>query len=157
MKVDTCRQILFYMIGVFSESRLLYYSNGRVARVPGDTIGGIYEWHDTHNGPLVRGPGGLFRVVDQPLPTSAVDLVNWSELQGATPSRIGIRTLWTMKHPCSRFADVFDLHVIATNAAGEDVARMPAVGFQAEGSAVSFEARPCRFRTLVSGPFASRP
>lgn len=43
----------------------------------------------------------------EPLSTSQIDLKNWSDLQGATPNRLGIPTRWTMIHASSAFADQF--------------------------------------------------
>ncbi len=45
-----------------------------------------------------------------------------------------------MTHPCSAFADQFNLHVVARSAKGEDVGTIPAIGFQPRGDAMSFEA-----------------
>jgi len=79
-----------------------------------------------HDGPgeqlLVGTAQGLFRVIYEPLSTSQIELTNGSKLREASPppSQFGIQTFWTMRHPCTAFADRFGLHVVATNASRKD-------------------------------------
>jgi hypothetical protein len=131
-----------------TENGLFNYDGKRVVRMEGDP-GGDNQFHFYDNdfffdAPsrllLLRGQTGVFRVVFEPLSNSKIVLENLSELKGAVTSQLGIRTRWTMAHPCSVFADRFGLYVVATNAKGEDVAMMPAIGMRPHGDATSFEA-----------------
>jgi hypothetical protein len=123
----------------FRQSTLLYYDGTRVESVIGDKIGRLYDWRLTPEDLLLRGESGLFRVVYQPLSGSEIYLDNAPELQGASPSRPRIQTRWSMKHPCSDFADQFGLHVVATTTTGKESNVSTTSGFSARGKVMSFE------------------
>jgi uncharacterized membrane protein (UPF0136 family) len=120
--------------------QLGYYNGTHVARIEGNLTERFEDWHDAPGGILVRTQNKVFRVIDQTLSTSMVQLVNHSQLEGAAPSAIGIPTRWTMVHPCSALAYRFNLHVVAMSETGTDVAEQPAIGFQLTGQTASFEA-----------------
>ncbi len=133
-----------------AENGLFRYDGRHVVHVAGEPTSGVrvrgestryvQDFHDAQGGPLLGAKEGLFRVVLQPLSTSKIVLDNSSQLRGAAPSKLDISTRWTMTHPCSAFADQFNLHVVAMNAKGEDVAKRRAIGFQFHDNAMSFEA-----------------
>ena len=116
------------------------YDGANLFRVPGETTGPVYDFYAGSGELLLAAQNGLFRVIVQPLSSSKITLENSRELIGAAPSQLGVPTRWSLTHPCSAFADQFGLNIISRNDKGEDVAMRPAVGFQARGEVISFEA-----------------
>ena len=125
-----------------TDGGLFHYDGAGVARVGSNPTGALYSLvrYTLEGPPLLVGEKGLFRIVFQPLSTSKIVLDNFSQLKGAAPGQVDVSTRWTMTHPCSAFADQFNLHVVVRNEKGEDTAKKQAIGFQLHDDAVSFEA-----------------
>ncbi|MGH6835066.1 MAG: hypothetical protein ACREC9_05855 [Methylocella sp.] len=119
---------------------LFRYDGARVVHLEGEPTGEVYDFHDTQGRLLLGASKGLFWAILQPLATSKIVLDNVSQLKGAAPGQVDISTRWTMTHPCSAFAEKFNLQIVATNAKGEDFAKKPAIGFRFHDNAMSFEA-----------------
>jgi hypothetical protein len=138
---------------LFSASQGLFrYDGNRIAKVQGEETGQLLATHNIWENKLVAkgttfnnwdgqllGMGkGLFHLAS--FLTAKPILGNAQGLMGSPPNDQGVHTYWTVTHPCSAYADRFHLHVVATDANGNDLDAGPATGFKTENGTTSFRA-----------------
>ena len=112
-----------------ADNGLFVLQGTHATRVKGEDTGAISKFHGSAGGLLFSADKGLFRVVAEPLSAAKVTLENFAELNNAPLNAAGVRTRWSLAHPCAKFAELFALRVVATDEKGRDVEEKPASGF----------------------------
>ena len=129
---------------IWTDAGLFSYESGRVSPIMGTKIESfISEIHDGPQGLLASTSRSLFLISYQSLNDAKIKLESASEIKRSRPiaNQLDVLTRWTISHPCAAAAGQLELYVVATNAAGTNVTRVRAVGFDPRDDDVtSFEA-----------------
>jgi hypothetical protein len=132
-----------------ADKGLFRFDGARVYRLEGDDTAAIDNMQETPNGVLLRADNGFFLAVAQRLATAKVSLENIGQLKDSAPNKSGVLTHWKLSHPCAKFADKFELQVVATGEEGEDIPGTLAFDFQFHDADTSFA-------SLVPVPMAGK-